>query len=404
MKNDNKQHDQHEQERRSPAAAVAAYVRLFLSAQQLHLFNLFSHLLLLAFGFIIGITLAFSLNRQQLLLPSNNNNPVSVNNNSQSGIKRDGLGSFLMAGKEAIMHDMSDDELLWRASMVPKIREVPLRIKPKVAFMFLTKGPLYLGPLWERFFKGNEGFYSIYIHSHPSFNASSVPKTSVFYGRRIPSKGVRWGDFNMVDAERRLLANALLDMSNQRFVLVSESCIPLFNFSTVYGYLMNSSKTFVEAYDLAGPVGRGRYSQRMRPLIKPSQWRKGSQWFQIDRALALEVVSDRQYYPVFKKHCRYGGCIADEHYLPTLVSIKFWRRNANRTLTWVDWSKGGSHPSRYMRSDVTVSFLKRLRHGTRCRYNGKTTNVCHLFARKFMPHSLDRLLRFAPRLMHFHSS
>ncbi|KAL4328828.1 hypothetical protein AHAS_Ahas13G0239100 [Arachis hypogaea] len=188
MKNDNKQHDQHEQERRSPAAAVAAYVRLFLSAQQLHLFNLFSHLLLLAFGFIIGITLAFSLNGQQLLLPSNNNNPVFVNNNSQSGIKRDGLGSFLMAGKEAIMHDMSDDELLWRASMVPKIREVPLRIKPKVAFMFLTKGPLYLGPLWERFFKGNEGFYSIYIHSHPSFNASSVPKTSVFYGRRIPSK------------------------------------------------------------------------------------------------------------------------------------------------------------------------------------------------------------------------
>ncbi|MED6180412.1 hypothetical protein PIB30_010043 [Stylosanthes scabra] len=299
------------------------------------------------------------------------------------------------------MHDMNDDELMWRASMVPKIREVPFRMTPKVAFMFLTRGPLYLGPLWERFFKGNQGLYSIFIHSHPSFNASSVPKTSVFFGRRIPSKGVRWGDFNMVDAERRLLANALLDFSNQRFVLLSETCIPLFNFSTIYRYLLNSSKTFVEAYDLAGPAGRGRYSPKMRPLIKPSQWRKGSQWFQIDRALALEVISDRQYYPLFKKHCRYGGCIGDEHYLPTLVSIKFWRRNANRTLTWVDWSKGGSHPSRYMRSDVTVPFLNRLRHATRCRYNGKSTNVCHLFARKFMPQSLDRLLRFAPRLMQF---
>ena len=213
-------------------------------------------------------------------------------------------------------------------------------------------------------------------------------------------QGVRWGDFNMIEAERRLLANALLDFSNQRFVLLSESCIPLFNFSTIYNYLMNSTKTFVEAYDLPGPVGRGRYNHRMRPLVKLSQWRKGSQWFQIDRALALEIVSDQIYYPVLKKHCR-NGCIGDEHYLPTLVSIKFWRRNSNRTLTWVDWSRGGPHPSRYIRTDVTIGFLKRLRHGSRCHYNGKSTNVCHLFARKFMPQALDRLLRFAPRVMQF---
>jgi len=36
----------------------------------------------------------------------------------------------------------------------------------------------------------------------------------------------------MCDAERRLLANALLDISNEWFVLVSESCIPIFDFNT----------------------------------------------------------------------------------------------------------------------------------------------------------------------------
>jgi len=211
---------------------------------------------------------------------------------------------------------------------------------------------------------------------------------------------VKWGENSMIEAERRLLANALLDFSNHRFVLLSESCIPLFNFSTIYNYLMNSKKTFVEAYDLESAVGRGRYNNKMSPLIKLSQWRKGSQWFQIDRSLALHIVSDKLYFSMFKNYCN-PPCYSDEHYLPTLVSIKFWRRNSNRTLTWVDWSKGGPHPSKFIRTDVTIDFLERLRFGSTCEYNGKTTNICHLFARKFTPHALDRLLRFAPKLMQF---
>nr|AFK39874.1 unknown [Medicago truncatula] len=120
----------------------------------------------------------------------------------------------------------------------------------------------------------------------------------------------------MIEAERRLLANALLDFSNQRFVLISESCIPLFNFSTVYSYLMNSTKSYVMAYDQASSVGRGRYRIKMSPTIKLREWRKGSQWFEMDRNLALEVISDRTYYPVFGKYCN-GSCYADEHYICT---------------------------------------------------------------------------------------
>lgn len=204
----------------------------------------------------------------------------------------------------------------------------------------------------------------------------------------------------MVEAERRLLANALLDSSNQRFVLLSESCIPLFNFRTIYSYLMKSKQSFVEAYYLPGPVGQGRYNSKMRPTIKPEQWRKGAQWFEMDRSLAIEVVSDRKYYPVFQKHCK-DSCYSDEHYLPTFVSNNFGKRNSNRTLTWVDWSKGGPHPSRFLRTDVTVDFLKELRSGSKCEYNGETTNICYLFARKFTAHALDRLLRFCPKLMQF---
>lgn len=86
-----------------------------------------------------------------------------------------------------LLHSMSDEELFWRASFAPRIKKYPFHRVPKIAFMFLTKGPLPLAPLWERFFKGHERLYSIYIHSLPSYE-SDFPETSVFYKRQIPSQ------------------------------------------------------------------------------------------------------------------------------------------------------------------------------------------------------------------------
>lgn len=86
-----------------------------------------------------------------------------------------------------LLHTMSDEELFWRASFVPNLKNYPFTRVPKIAFMFLTKGPLPLAPLWERFLKGHEDLYSIYIHSLPSYKANFSP-TSVFYGRQVPSQ------------------------------------------------------------------------------------------------------------------------------------------------------------------------------------------------------------------------
>ncbi|XP_047342649.1 glycosyltransferase BC10 [Impatiens glandulifera] len=321
-------------------------------------------------------------------------NPCS---NSKTNDTHLGLRKFLEP--PSLNHDMNDEELIWRASLTPKLKDSPFKTDPKVAFLFLARGPVWMSLLWEKFFKGYDGLYSVYVHSDPSYNQTD-PESDIFHGRRIPSKVVGWGNVNMVEAERRLLANALLDFSNERFVLLSESCIPLFNFSTVYSYLMNSTQNFIEAYDLPGPVGQGRYSPKMAPTITIQLWRKGSQWFQIDRSMAIEVISDQEFFPMFQNHCD-GSCYADEHYLPTLVSAKFWEKNSNRTLTWVDWARGGPHPTRFIRNDVTNELLMKLRNQTRCNYNGKDNNICFLFARKFMPNTLDRLLRFTPKIMGF---
>ncbi|XWS17664.1 hypothetical protein CRYUN_Cryun33cG0087000 [Craigia yunnanensis] len=298
-----------------------------------------------------------------------------------------------------LLHLMSDKELLWRASLVPRIKKYPFNRLPKIAFMFLTKGPLPLSPLWDRFLKGHEGLYSVYIHSLPAFNAE-FPPSSVFYRRQIPSQVSEWGKMSMCDAERRLIANALLDISNEWFILLSESCIPLYNFSVIYHYIKKSKYSFIGAFDDPGPFGRGRYNKYMAPEVNLTQWRKGSQWFEINRKLAINIVEDVTYYPKFERFCR-PACYVDEHYFPTMLTIQASNLLANRSITWVDWSRGGPHPATFGRADITEEFFKRIFEGHKCRYNDQPSSVCVLFARKFAPSTLEPLLQIAPKVLGF---
>ncbi|CAN0920964.1 hypothetical protein LINGRAHAP2_LOCUS32351 [Linum grandiflorum] len=90
-----------------------------------------------------------------------------------------------------LLHKMTDEELFWRATLVPRIQQYPFRRVPKIAFMFLSKGLLPLVPFWDRFFKGHQPRYSIYLHSLPTFEAK-FPPSFAFYRRQIPSKVCHW--------------------------------------------------------------------------------------------------------------------------------------------------------------------------------------------------------------------
>ncbi|KAJ9564368.1 hypothetical protein OSB04_000334 [Centaurea solstitialis] len=358
--------------------------------------------------------------------------------------------AMVVSMKEQIpmMHNESDEDLVRR---VMNTLAMNTTIAPyKVAFMFLTPGPMPLLPLWELFFKGHKGLFSIYIHPHPDYN-DTVPQDSVFYDTRIRSqlpnvtsgwvllpirvgslnttnpeesvvvfllvadepdallrplaypqrKPVYWGDISMVDAERRLLANALLDPLNQRFVLLSDSCIPLFNFTTTYNYLVNSKQSYISSFDDKRKSGRGRYNPQMSPNITIQDWRKGSQWFEVNRDLAFKIVVEQKYYSSFKEFC-HPPCYNDEHYLPTMVNILYGEMNSNRTVTHVDWSIVGPHPRKFVQREITEELLNSIRFGSmECVYNNNTTPMCLLFARKFAPDTLNPLLTFAPLLFGF---
>lgn len=178
------------------------YAKLHTSQGYLH--NVVVYLLFFGSGLVVGLTLSFYLRdlppslqfmqfssdsmalttaamAPQVPPPAPSPPPAA----QRPPPERVGLKEYLRVEKTA--HDMTEAELLWRASMKPKVQDFPFNRTPKVAFMFLAKGDLPLAPLWELFFRGHQGLFSIYVHSQPSYKGT-FPEGSVFHGRRIPSK------------------------------------------------------------------------------------------------------------------------------------------------------------------------------------------------------------------------
>ncbi|BBN05427.1 hypothetical protein MPTK1_3g13010 [Marchantia polymorpha subsp. ruderalis] len=289
---------------------------------------------------------------------------------------------------------------------------------PKIAFMFLTPGPLPFEFIWEAFFKGHEGLYSIYVHASERNTLKSIWRSRVFADREIPSDKVYWGRIEMIDAERRLLSRALLDLNNHFFVLLSESCIPLREFTYIYSALMNSTFSFVDNFDDPGPHGLGRYIEdKMTPEVQPYDWRKGAQWFAVMRRHAVLLVSDYLYYMKFRDFCKPGeenhNCYPDEHYVQTYLHMVDPGGLSNWTLTHVDWSEGGWHPKSYGKEDITVETLRHLQsidehvHVTSdaaatmttvpCLWDGEH-KPCFLFARKFLAETAEALADVLPQV------
>lgn len=168
---DNEQ-QQHQQQRQHLLGSILKSVNTHLHLNHVYRFLFF------AIGLSLGVLITFWLKNfsfTMAIAPFASANWSLLSNNT---------ASVSLEAQRFIKHNMSDDELFQEASSMVHGNST---VAPKVAFMFLAKGPLPLAPLWEKFFAGHEGFYSIYVHSHPSYN-ETIPESSVFYGRRIPSQ------------------------------------------------------------------------------------------------------------------------------------------------------------------------------------------------------------------------
>eukprot|EP00850_Spirogloea_muscicola_P004446 SM000019S04990 [mRNA] locus=s19:336397:338944:- [translate_table: standard] len=308
------------------------------------------------------------------------------------------------------------------------------------------------------------GRFRIYVHAPPGFkyNRSTMALTSdLFIDTEIAQTGhVHWGDLDVVEAEKRLLAVALLDPRNTHFLLLSESCIPIRSFDYAYDYLLGAETSFVDSYIDYGPHGAGRYHEGdMLPEVRKSDWRKGSQvptqgcahltcthvdsdtsaaaaqWFALQRRHAKAVVADRRICTKFRWDCKNHPsyhCYADEHYIQTFLHMTAAAQISNFSVTFADWSARSWHPKSFAPEDCTEESVQQLQgltfadrphtakidlgtltwtdppleellaklegKGCECRHNSAEA-PCFLFARKFTGACLDALLQLPAEVL-----
>ena len=346
---------------------------------------------------IISIVSSFAdfLNVSNLTMPASS---ITLINSSVVEAKGCNLSKFVLDYKPKKY--LTDAQLL-----VDATDACPRAGTPRIAFLFIVRGDIPHEPVWRRFFKNQEEKYSLYAHATPGY---VFPNGSLFEGREIPSLHSPRFSRGIVDALRRLLAQALLDprYNNAWFVNACETTVPIRGFPFAYEYLMRSHVSFVESFF---PDKNYQNKWDTLPEFNASELRKGELWMALHRDHARVVVSDTEIYFAFTARCTLW-CTWDEQYVQTLLHLRVGRGIAERTVMYVNWT--GPHDS--SPNWLLATKIKDLQSRTRdtdgerhdtafdnttyaCQHNGVAPSPCFLFARKFDSSQTKALLSLEPQ-------
>jgi hypothetical protein len=233
---------------------------------------------------------------------------------------------------------------------------------PKVALLFLMKGRMVHHEMWESWLERARGFvpaehlslkmcagsgwegnispsqlsdacrsqhlFSLYLHLSKELDADELlgPRW-IEYTKNIPRVITLWGHHSLVEATRNLLAKAFEDPANERFVLLSETHIPIWDPLSVYRVLTNEQRSSINAFPHDN-MNLERWTKKMAPVVPNTHWRKSQQWWTLVRSHVEVVLDDSEIYRAFREHCRWElmidadtfyhrKCFSDEHYFPT---------------------------------------------------------------------------------------
>ncbi|CAI5479450.1 unnamed protein product [Closterium sp. Yama58-4] len=330
----------------------------------------------------------------------------------------------------------------------------------KLALLFLTdQGLLPLKRVWDRFFQaelkgsvereGDNSKFSVYVHSGGTGMRYNADEGRFLKRNDIPSLPAQEGSITTVDAQRRLLAWALLDRDNHFFLFLHHTAIPIQSFSRIYSSLLHSRHSFV-AIRLVSPAAsqkdEGRtlwarewragtlprlaytsaahnslpspfvpralhppfplrvqpaspyhparaddptaYPRGLAPLVPQHKFARSSKWVAVNRAHATAIVADCMFYRAFKLHC------------------PGWREMLERVGEWEEAEYGAVNiTSRFIQDmQEATTYLHKTPDSvispTTCRWNGQP-KPCFMFARPFRPDSADEIMSILPNVLHY---
>lgn len=202
----------------------------------------------------------------------------------------------------------------------------------KIALLFLTREELNQPSVWEALLCDARDKYSLYVHSkepmnHPFFKEYRIPKI-------VPTT---WSVH--VRAWQELLSEALKDPNNEKFVFVSEACVPMYTLNYIYDEIIKDPYTHM-AYGRPWWPSNG---SREVVEVDPKHRYGNFEWMVLNRKHAELVAKDRGVVRIVSRHVN-----DQESYFPILFSIyNCLDEVCNHTYTYANWEyavNNGANP------------------------------------------------------------
>ena len=153
--------------------------------------------------------------------------------------------------------------------------------RKKLAFLMLIYDEIESEILWNNYFRNiDTSKYTFFIHYKYD------KPLSFFESSKIDNPvSTDYADLSLVKAQNLLLREALKDQENQKFIFLSNSCIPLKPFNHAYRYLLNNDFCFFNAAKSEHIFERNR-GERLAEVFGRSNVKKASQWSVLTRPIA----------------------------------------------------------------------------------------------------------------------
>lgn len=201
----------------------------------------------------------------------------------------------------------------------------------KIAFLFLTIDNPHFSGIWDEYFKGQEGRYSIYIHPKYPERHSWKPQNII---KTLKETG--WGFITRAYTE--LIKEAFKDEDNYKFITVSESCLPIKPFDQLYDEIMNNNDSYIKRmlitkYDCEERIKKHIEEVKGTDMIIPDKcsYIKHYARFCLSRYHAQKLLqADKEGRMEFFNTMHVG----DEFFLTVLQPLKHYKDFA---ITFDDW-------------------------------------------------------------------
>ena len=243
----------------------------------------------------------------------------------------------------------------------------------KIALCFLTYGNLSQPQLWSRIINENKDKLNVYIHNKTDFIDPEYNLERFCIKNKEPK--TRWGHISLVRATLKLFEEAYKNEENDFFILLSDKCIPLYNFDYIYKQIFRINKNILRV--VKGGVSAGYQLLDDSVFLSINDMQKQSQWIILNRN-TCEFFVETDYTSKFGEK----SICPDEHYFITIMN-KFKIPYSNNMVTYFNRDEESDDnvnnkpfPKTY--DILTDDMIYDILYKTRCFFMRKISDKCVL--------------------------